>query len=534
MSHSKDIHDTLSLAVQHHQAGRLEQAESLYRQVLDAFPENEDALHFLGVLAYQLEEHDTAIELISKAVRINPNLAEAHYNLGKVFEAQGKIDEAVDSYRRTIAINPGVGEAHYNLAIAFANMGKLDEAVASYRRAIAINPKDADAYYNMGNALRDQKKLDEAITAYQYALRINPQYAKVHNNLGIIFKTQGRLDEAITCYERAIAIDANYADAHYNLANALDDLEDLNSAIACYQRALAINPNHAEAHNNLGNAFGKQGKLDEAIVHYQRAAELDPANSSSAHNNLGNTFGRQDKLDEAIVHYQRAAELDPANSSAKHMVAALTGQTTEIAPSKYIKNLFDQSATKFDHQLVKELDYKSPTALRQALDGLGNMHFSNAIDLGCGTGLSGLAFHSLIDRLTGIDLSPKMIELAKKRNVYNSLHVGDIVELLNQSNEKYDLFIATDVLVYIGNLRPIFTAVRNHALPGAYFICLTESIDEGDYILRQTGRYAHSRPHIRSLADEHRFKIEYCEPAPIRVEKGQGIMGDHLILKYLG
>ena len=511
------VHNMLSLAVQNHQAGRLQQAESLYRQVLDASPDNEDALHFLGVLAYQMEEHETAIELMRKAVHINPNLAEAHYHLGKVFEAQGKMDEVVTSYQHAIAINPNTGEAHYNLGLA-----------------LAINPNDADAYFNMGNTLRDQGKQHDAIAAYQHALKINPLYFKAHNNLGILFKTQGRPNEAIACYEFAIGIDANYADAHYNLGNALDDLENLDGAIACYQRALAINPNHAEAHNNMGNALGKQGKLEEAIIHYRHAAELDPANSSSAYNNLGNMFGKQDKLDEAITHYLRATELDPGNSSAKHMIAALTGQTTELAPSKYIRNLFDQSAAKFDHQLVKELDYKSPAILREALDSLGAMRFQNAIDLGCGTGLSGLAFHSLADRITGIDLSPKMIEIAKARNIYHALQTGDIVECLNLSNEKYDLFIATDVLVYIGNLIPLFKAVREHALPGAFFVCLTESCGEGTYVLRQTGRYAHSKPHIKLLAQEHHFSIEFCQPAPIRVEKGQGIMGDHLILKYAG
>lgn len=496
---SKAINNMLSLAIQHHQAGRLQLAESLYRQVLEIDPDNEEALHFLGVLAYQLEEYETAIGLIGKAIRINPNLAEAHYNLGKVFDSQDKANEAVDSYRRAITVNPNIAEAHYNLGIVLANQGKLDDAVASYQRTVAINPKDTDGWYNLGNALRDLGKTDDAIDAYRHALEINPRYVKAHNNMGILLKAQGKLDQAIACYERAIDIDPNYADTHYNFANALGDF----------------------------------GKLNEAILHYQRAAELDPDHSSPTHNNLGNTLGKLGKMNEAMIHYRRAIELDPDNVSAKHMVAAMTGETTEIAPPKYIKNLFDQSAAKFDYQLVEVLDYKSPTALRQALDNLlGNVHFRNAIDLGCGTGLSGLAFHQLIDRLTGIDLSPQMIELAKQRHIYDVLQTGDLVELLNKSEDKYDLFIATDVLVYIGNLRPLFKAIQSHALPGALFVCLTESIPEGTYILRQSGRYAHSRSHIQSLADEHHFTIEFCQPAAIRVEKGQGIMGDHMILKY--
>lgn len=436
--HSINIQEALSLAIKYHQLGRLEEAESIYQQILKISPNNIDALHLLGILAYGLKEYEAAAELINNAVQLNPGYAEAHYNLGKVYQEQGRLDDAIASYQRAITINPGYLEAHNNLGNAFLDQGKLDDAITSYEHAIAANSDDAYSHYNLGNALREQGRLDDAIASYRLAITLNPGYSK-------------------------------------------------------------------------------------------------------ARNSLGHTLQEHGKVDEAIVTYRNAIEIDPDNSIAAHMLAALAGQTTETAPQRYVRTLFDYCAKRFEDQLVKKLEYRSPTLLRQALDSLlkEGQRFQNAIDLGCGTGLSGMAFRPIVNRLSGIDISPNMIEEAGRKEIYDSLHVGDIHDFLRETDERYDLFIATDVLVYIGNLRPIFSSVQDSSLGGAYFVFLTESMDstsspEGkEYLLRQTGRYAHSLAYIRSLAKEHDFEIAICQQAVIRRHNEEGIMGDHLVLRYL-
>ncbi|HLF85663.1 MAG TPA: tetratricopeptide repeat protein [Nitrospiria bacterium] len=436
--YSANIREALGLAIKYHQSGRLEEAESIYQQVLKISPNNIDALHLLGILAYGLKEYEAAVELINKAVQLNPGYAEAHYNLGKVYQEQGSLDEAIASYQRAVAVNPGYAEAHNNLGNAFLGQGRLDDAVASYGRAIAANPDDAYSYCNLGNALREQGRLDDAIASYRHAITLNPGYSKARNSLGYTLQEQG-------------------------------------------------------------------------------------------------------KLEEAIVTYRYALEKDPDNSIAAHMLAALAGQTTETAPPIYVRTLFDYCAKRFEDQLVKKLEYRSPTLLRQALDSLLNegQRFQNAIDLGCGTGLSGMAFRPIVNHLSGIDISPNMIEEAGRKGIYDSLQVGDIHDFLRETDEKYDLFIATDVLVYIGNLLPIFSSVRDSSLGGAYFVFLTESIDSSsspqgkDYLLRQTGRYAHSLSYIKSLAREYNFEITICQQAVIRRHNEEGIIGDHLVLRYL-
>lgn len=322
----------------------------------------------------------------------------------------------------------------------------------------------------------------------------------------------------------------------FNRANQHNRAGRLKEAEDCYKQILDIYPNIAEVHHNLGLVLQTQGKLDESLVHYQRAININP-DTAVVHNNLGAVFQRQGKLDKAIACFHRAIELDHNNlPSAQHMLAALTGKMPKpSATRQYVEGLFDQYSIRYDRDVVEKLEYKVPTLLRQMLNGLfkGVIRFRNAIDLGCGTGLSGIEFRAISDRLSGIDLSPKMLERAREKKIYDSLQVADIVELLNETNEKYDLFIAADVFIYIGDLKPVFNSVRNCSLSGAYFVFSTESCDKNNFILRQTGRYAHNRDYIQSLAKEHNFVIEKCQSAGIRNEKEQWIMGDLFILKHI-
>lgn len=421
-------------------------------------------------------------------------------NLAVRYHQAGKLEEAIALYQRAIAINPNIGEAHYNLGIILWKQGRPGEAISSFQSAIAADPNDAYSYYNLANMLQGQGRMDEAIALYQRVVAINPNYAEAHNNLGNLLQEQGRLDEAISSYRSAIAANPDDVYSHYNLGNVLQEQGRADEAIVSYKNAIAINPGYMEAYNSLGYMLQQQGKIDKAIDAYQKALEKDPD-----------------------------------NPVAEHMLASLTGKTTKSAPPEYVKSLFDYFSRNFEDQLVEKLDYHSPRLLRRMLDRIlkGDYCFQNAIDLGCGTGLSGMEFREITKSLSGIDISPKMIEKAKEKNIYDYLEAVDIIDFFVNTREKYDLFIATDVLVYIGNLKPLFSLVESHASKGAYFLFLTESTDEKEYLLRPTGRYAHSLSYILSLAEECHFEVAVCEPAIIRKHHESGIMGDHLILRYL-
>jgi len=177
------VQQALDFALQEHEAGRLTEAESIYRQVLEVEPGHPVAKNLLGVIVHQNGNKEEALILFTQALAIAPDYPEAHNNFGNALKDLGNLDEAVASYRKAIAINPDYATAHNNLGITLKKMGNLDEALASFHKALAINPDYAEAHYNLGNALKDLGNLDEAVASYHKALAIKPDFAGAWNNL---------------------------------------------------------------------------------------------------------------------------------------------------------------------------------------------------------------------------------------------------------------------------------------------------------------------------------------------------------------
>ncbi len=297
-------------AVRHHQAGRLTDAERLYRQVLAIDPRHADSLHLLGVIGGQTGHHELAADLMSRAINVDPKQAAYHSNLGIALRQQGRLDEAVTSFRAALDLRPDFAEAHNNLGIALKEQGRLEDAIASYRKAIEHDPNYTGAHNNLGIALKDSGLPAEAIASYLRAIDLDPNYPGAHNNMGIALKAQGRLDEAIASYRRAIALDPNYAVAHNNLGLALKEQGRWDAAAACFRAALDIRPDFPEAHNNLGTVLGEHARQQEAVACYRKAIELEP-DFPEAYNNLGTALRAQQRLDEAVCSYQRAIGLKP-------------------------------------------------------------------------------------------------------------------------------------------------------------------------------------------------------------------------------
>jgi protein O-GlcNAc transferase len=266
----------LAVALRHHQAGHLGEAERLYRQILQADSRNADALHLLGVLALQAARTDAAVDLIGKAIEQNGRVPAFHNNLGNALKAQGKLAQAAASYSRALVYNPDYVEAHYNLGIALQAQDRLDEAVASYKRALSRKPDHVEAHINLGNTLQAQGRLEQAVACYEQALTIRPSYAEAHGNLGNVHKTLGRLNAAVSAYQRALALKPDYAEAHSNLGIVLMEQGKFDEAVSSCSQALLHRPAYAEAHNNLGNALQAQGRSNEAVASYARALALKP------------------------------------------------------------------------------------------------------------------------------------------------------------------------------------------------------------------------------------------------------------------
>jgi predicted O-linked N-acetylglucosamine transferase (SPINDLY family) len=297
-------------AVAMHQAGRLAEAESLYRQVLAAQANRADVLQRLGILSHQLGRRDQAIELLQKAAELNPNAADCHANLGAVLAAQGRFEDAIVALGRAIELRPDLAQAHNNLGNALRQLGRMDEASVAFGQACSAQPAFAEAWFNLGSALQATGKLDQAVAAFQRAIALRPNWPEAHNNLGSIFHQRGGLDDAIGCYRQAAALAPLLAEVHNNLSAALLERGKLQEAVDEARRAVALRPDDPQSHFNLGNALRQSGDSRAAIASYDQAITLRP-DFADAHANRGSALKDTGNLDGAIEAYRRAISISP-------------------------------------------------------------------------------------------------------------------------------------------------------------------------------------------------------------------------------
>jgi len=379
--------------------------------------------------------------------------------------------------------------------------------------------------------LYSNDQIQEALDTAGALIKDYPNEAILYNISGACYASLGQMDTAVNRYEKALDIKPDYADAHNNLAITLQGLDQLDAAVERYKKALAIKPDYAEAHYNLGDTLHKLGQLDASVRSYEKAIAIKP-DYAEAHNNLGNTLKRLGQLDAAVRSYKKALAIKPDYVVPQHMINALTGNTSTKPPKEYVKNLFDDYAERFDDSLVKQLQYKLPFLIKELILKLDppRNKFERVIDLGCGTGLTGKELRDISNNLTGIDISSNMVAKTRELGVYDHLFVGDIVDILGSSKEKYDLFIALDVFIYIGELTKIFKTVRQCCNKNALFIFSIETQEEDGYSLLKSARYSHSEGYILKTASDG-FKLIKSQEVNLRKEKEGWIDGKIFIMQ---
>ncbi|BCZ79370.1 hypothetical protein PTKU64_30450 [Paraburkholderia terrae] len=341
-----DHANLLNTALAHHQASRLAEAKAIYDQILRANPRHSDALHFLGLLACQIQQHEAGITLMRQSIAILPN-AIYYNNLGNALREHGQLKQAIDGYREAVTLNPEYAEAHNNLGNALREDRQPDAAMHSCAQAIELRPGYAEAYNNLGNALKDLGEVDSAVLAYRKAISFRRKYADAHNNLGNALMEQGKYDEAISSYHSAIALEPGRALIHNSLGTLLLARGDLAGAAASLQRSIELDPAQPGVHNNLANTLRDAGELETARTHYLKALQLaqtmidsyQPIGAGStspvalvcsasprmplaeAHATLGNARYGLDRYDEAIESYLRSVAFADDNAEVLHNLA---------------------------------------------------------------------------------------------------------------------------------------------------------------------------------------------------------------------
>ena len=345
---------TIVQALQHgvaaHKAGKLEEAERLYRAILKSQPAHPDANHNLGVIAVSVNKADAALPLFKTAVEANPLIEQFWLsyvdalikekqfdNAKEVFEQAKKqvvAGEKVNALekdlrliteaRRTAlpgqkkhnkakkqnlkAISPS--DTELKILLEHYQNGRYCDAV---KLALSITeqfPKDQFAWKVLGSAHKQTGRVRESLAASQKAVALSPQDAEAHSNFGNTLQELGRLDEAEASLRQAITLKPDFVKAHYNLGNTLQELGRLDEAKASYTQAIALKPDYAEAHSNLAITLHELGRLEEAEASYKKAIALKP-DYAKAHNNFGSTLIGLGKLEVAEASYKQAISLKP-------------------------------------------------------------------------------------------------------------------------------------------------------------------------------------------------------------------------------
>jgi predicted TPR repeat methyltransferase len=583
------LEQALQKGIEAHKAGKVQEADQYYTAILQAQPKHPDANHNMGVLAVGVGKLDQALPFLKTALEANPSIEQfwlsyidALVKLGKLADAkavldqakntgvkgdafdqlekrlgssetknsdnqdpsldqqqsiinlysQGKLQQALKQAKTLLQQFPN-SSVLYNICGACSKgLGQFDDAIEAYNKAVAIKPDYAEAYNNMGNALREQGQLNAAIAAYKKVLSINPNVPEAYNNMGLAVQEKGKLEEAIKFYHKAIALKANNAEAHYNMGNAFNEKIELAAAKDCYIKALYIKPDFAEAHHNLGNTLREQGNLAAAIESYAKVLTIKP-DFAQAYRSMGNAYQAQGNLDTAIDYYTKALEIKPDFYEVSHFLSALTGKTTSSPPKKYVEDLFDRYAKNFENSLVKKLEYKIPKIISNLVvskHGKGSM--GAVLDMGCGTGLLGAELRKDCTRLTGIDLSKKMLAQARKREIYDSLSHTEIVQYLSDKELDFDYFVSTDVFIYVGDLSEVFRLIKCRNKRSGKLVFSTEHTEVDDFQLEQTGRYSHSESYIKSLCSRFDYSMVHFSKAQLRKEKEQFLVGGLYILSF--
>ena len=302
-----------NLAITLQELGKLDEAETSYREAIALKPDYTEAYCNLGITLSELGRLDDAEASYRKAITLKPDYAEAYNNLGNLLQEQDKFNDAETSFRQALSLNPNFAEVHGNLGNTLKELGRLDDAVASYREAIKMKPDSAEVKYNLGITLNELGRLDEAEESLRQALSLKPNYAEAHSNLGNALGEQGKLDEAEASYRQAIALKPDSAVAHYNLGITLNERGKLDEAETSLRQALSLKPDYDKAHFNLGVTFKELGRLDEAEASFRQAVISKP-DYTEAHNQLLDCLFLQDKKSDFFDELDYSIKQDKASS----------------------------------------------------------------------------------------------------------------------------------------------------------------------------------------------------------------------------
>lgn len=411
--------------------------------------------------------------------------------------ALGRADEADAAAQEALSHDPQQADRLELRARAHAACGRRLEALDAAAAAVIAAPDDLSALLLFGGLLTEERRFDDAVAVLRDAEQRRPEDARVLVSLGITLSRAGRHEEARAALDRGAARAPGFPGVALARAKAALARRDLDAAIAHAREGLARAGADAALHSVLGHALLTAGEREEAGQAFRAAARLAPEDPYLA-----------------------------------HLVAIADGSTAERATAGYVESVFDGYADSFEESLIR-LAYRVPGLVRRAVEAhrpdvaAGAARLGPVLDLGCGTGLAGVAIHDLLGGpLIGVDLSRRMLAAAQAKGIYASLAQEDILGFLARGDEAFDLVIAADVFCYLGRLDEVIGACAARLAPGGLLIFSVERGAPGSgYVLHRQGRFAHAPDLVAAALEGAGLVAAEMREEALRLDFGQLVEG---------
>ncbi len=510
-------------ALAHAQLGNISDTLVLLTKALEQAPQDAN-LHNNLANAYKVQhKHNQAIHHYQKAIDIEPNYAQAHNNLASIYTLQNNYQQALKHYCAAVQSQPDFTAAHYNLGLLFLKYHELDAAKKQFNNVIALHPEHLDAHFYLGVLYLDAQHLVEAENAFQTVLSLNNEHVFSLTNLGVIALKHEQHQLAIDYFTKALAFDPSNVEARNNMAATFIHHDRYENALTHYCLLLEHDPNNSEYLYNSGVAQMALGHLTEAITLFEQVLQYNTQHFAAL-NNLAAIQIRLGHRQEAITLLQRAVTANPSDTASQFMLNALIGKNKKPTPcSDYIHNLFNNYALYYDQHMQGSLNYNLPFSIITALNQLGFTHFKHTLDLGCGTGLSGLVVRNASEHLTGVDIAEKMLAQAREKHIYDDLIEAELLSYLQDHATQYDLIIAADVLPYSGDLQPLFSVIKQHLTSKGLFVFSIEISQSEYWELQDSARFCHHPDYIQQLCVQEQLNVLHQEKLVARQQNTQNV-----------
>ncbi len=484
--------------------------------------EQAKALHSQG-------DPNQAIPMYRRIIENEAGYVPAINMLGNAYLDLGDTEQALAQYDEALVHDPEFFAAHYNRGNALCQLERAKEAIPAYRRAIELKPDFVPAHFNLGNTYLDLDHPDKALDAYQEAVRLEARDHEIHFNLGKALKELARLDEAMAAFGAAVDLDPKFHRALSEMGECMLRSGRPLDAMMWFRRASAVNPDSAIEHFNIAKTSFALGQYEDAEVDYRKAMDLDPTHARTMEC-LGRTLVYCDRAAEAIEIVDRWLELEPDNPRAVHLRKAWSGESLPRATEGYVTQEFDAFAEEFDTTL-SQLEYRVPDLLGEMLaKSRGTTEPSGVVvDIGCGTGLSGLPLRPQADKLIGIDLSEQMLIRARRRDLYDVLITDDLTRYLKRNIRVCDAIVAADTFIYFGDLAEVIADCAAALVDGGLLLFSVEGHEQPDvgatYHLKHSGRFGHHEPYIREILAASGLTVLEFDEIEVRHERGKPLGG---------